>query len=115
MIYCYLCPACGHTEDVMKPMSKVDRPELCPKDQFVMVRDFGAEAGSHKPGNWPMTSVAAGVAPDQAVEAAVDASAMGVPTEFNSQGDAVFTSAKHRKDFCRAYGMHDRNGGYSDP
>jgi len=115
MIYSYKCKACGHTEDVMKPLSKINRPELCPVDQFVMVRDFGAEAGYHKAGNWPMTSVAAGVAADQAVEAAADASKMGVPTHFNEQGDAVFTSAKHRKDFCRAYGMHDRNGGYSDP
>ncbi len=93
-------------------------PELCPNDAFVMKRDFGAEGGVRKnhPGNWPMESYAAGVGADQVKEAMKEATKMGVPTEFNSKtGDAIFTSANHRKRYCEAMGLYDRNGGYSDP
>ena len=66
-------------------------------------------------GNWPMVSTAAGVAASQATEAMVEAKQMGVPTDFTPDGDAIFTSRQHRKRYCQAVGLHDRNGGYSDP
>ena len=114
--YCYKCLACGHKQEVVKLLAKVKRLELCPIDSFAMVRDYQAERGFHNPGNWPMESNAAGVAASQAVEAMQEATKMGIPTEFNKEtGDAIFTSRKHRKDYCRAIGLHDRNGGYSDP
>jgi len=28
-IYCFKCPACGATKEVIKPMSKYKSPELC--------------------------------------------------------------------------------------
>lgn len=69
----------------------------------------------HTPGNWPMKSDAAGVHPDQIAEARSHSIKAGVPTDFTPDGRAIFTGKKHRKDYCRAIGLHDRNGGYSDP
>ena len=82
-----------------------------------MQRDFQAEhkGTRHAPGNWPMESDAAGVAASQVKEATEHANSIGIPTNFTEEGSAIFTSAQHRKDYCRAIGMHDRNGGYGDP
>ena len=66
-------------------------------------------------GTWPLHSEAMGCHPDQRIEAMKAAEAKGVPTQFDSQGRAVFTSAIHRKKYCEAYGVYDRSGGYSDP
>jgi hypothetical protein len=62
-----------------------------------------------------MVSDAAGVSPEQSVDAMRHSQEIGIPTEFNSQGQAVFTSASHRKRYCEAIGLYDRNGGFSDP
>jgi hypothetical protein len=69
----------------------------------------------HTPGNWPMKSDAAGVHPDQIKEAYEHSVKIGIPTQFVPDGRAVFTGKQHRKDYCRAIGLHDRNGGYGDP
>lgn len=58
---------------------------------------------------WPMTSLAAGVAPNQARAAMAEAARRGVPTEFTRSGDAVFRSAEHRRKFLKAHGMVDRS------
>ena len=117
MIYCYRCNACGYTAEIIKSMSECDSTELCPKDGFVLVRDFISEhPRGHKCGNWPMESDAMGVAASQAVEATEHAASIGIPTEFNKEtGSAKFTSAHHRKRYCKAMGFHDRNGSYGDP
>jgi len=65
--------------------------------------------------NWPLCSDAVGVHPSQRREAYEDSIKRGVPTEFNEQGQAVFTSRQHRKRYCRAIGYHDLDGGYGDP
>lgn len=72
-------------------------------------------AGDHRdfratPGNWPKKSVAMGVAPDQAAEAAKQAAELGVPTDFcSATGDAIVTSQKHRARLARALGYVDRS------
>lgn len=83
----------------------------------VFLRDIRQEHCSVKntAGNWPMKSDAAGVASHQSKEAYEHSVRIGIPTEFTSDGRAIFTSRKHRKDYCRAIGLHDRNGGYGDP
>ena len=55
-----------------------------------------------------------GVQPEQIEEATKDAQNRGVPTQFDSQGDAIFTDRSHRKKFLKAYGAHDHDGGYGD-
>jgi hypothetical protein len=61
----------------------------------------GSPCNTPLPGNWPRTSQAAGVMPSQAAEAARHASECGVPTEFNREGDPVFTSPSHEKKYLR--------------
>lgn len=113
--YCYKCAKCGGYAEVNKPMYDASKPEKCGECGDVMNRHYQAESPNHKAGNWPMCSDAVGVSPDQSSEAMEHAASIGVPTEFNSEGQAVFTSRKHRKKYCEAIGFYDRNGGYSDP
>jgi len=56
-----------------------------------------------------------GVHPAQRMEAMAEADRLGIPTEFNEQGQAVFRDRNHRKRYCEAFGYFDRDGGYSDP
>ena len=71
-------------------------------------------ADGHRPACWPMASDAAGVNPDQIKEAMEGARKAGVPTEFNRDGQAIFTSREHRKRYCKALGFYDRSGTYGD-
>lgn len=66
------------------------------------------------PGNWPMASYAIGGHPDDRIRMMKEASDKGVPTEFDREGDAVFTSPRHRQRYCKAMGYYDRNAGYRD-
>lgn len=115
--YCFTCPDCNADFERIAPVSKARTTVACTVCGGKALRDYVREhhGVAHKPGNWPMVSDAAGVHPDQVVEAAQEAEKRGVPTEFNSSGQAVFTSPLHRKRFCEAHGMYDKNGGYSDP
>jgi len=63
---------------------------------------------------WPFHSDALGVHPDQAKEAYAESVAMGCPTKFDSEGRAILESREHRKKYCEANGMFDRDGGYGD-
>lgn len=56
-----------------------------------------------------------GVLPSQIPEAMADAKSKGVKVEFDAEGTAMWDSRKERKEYCRAYGVHDRDGGYGDP
>jgi len=97
------------------PMSKIPKSFTLSGKKFN--RDIRSEHTNfkHAPGNWPMASDAAGVHPDQIAEATAMSIKKGVPASFTPDGRVIFTSRKHRKDYCRSIGMHDRNGGYSDP
>jgi hypothetical protein len=63
---------------------------------------------------WPLLSEGAAVHPTQVQEAQDSAARKGVPTEFTKDGRAVFRNRQHRKEYLRAYGFHDRDGGYGD-
>lgn len=65
-------------------------------------------------GNWPMTSVAAGVHPDEVPEMMKKDAAAGCKTEYTPDGDPIFRSRGHRRDYLKVHGMHDRDGGYGD-
>lgn len=79
----------------------------------VAERNFAGDActlGTPAKSGWPMHSEAAGVWPGQQKEAEAEASKLGVPTKFDTQGRAVFTDPKHRKRYLKAHSMHDRSG-----
>jgi hypothetical protein len=58
---------------------------------------------------WPMTCVASGVNAAQAGELRDHLARAGVPTEVTSDGDPVYTSAKHRRKALKARGLFDRS------
>lgn len=62
----------------------------------------------------PLHSEALAVHPDLIGEAVADAAKKGVPTEFDADGDPIFTCRSHRARYMNAYGFYDRDGGYSD-
>lgn len=64
--------------------------------------------------HWPMKCDASGVHPSQIPEARAKAAQAGCPTEFTKDGRAILTSRKHRAQYHKSIGLHDRNGGYSD-
>ena len=113
--YTFKCKS-GHLTDRVHSMDNVQKTTRCSYDgcNKRARRDFSTVTGFGPSSNWPQTSAAMGVHPDQIEEATKDSQKMGVPTEFNSQGDAVFTSRSHRRRFLRASGAHDHDGGYGD-
>jgi hypothetical protein len=74
---------------------------------------IGAPDG-HRPGCWPILSDALAVHPVDIEEAREDSRIKGVPTDFLPDGRAILESRQHRKQYLKAYGFHDRQGGYGD-
>lgn len=65
---------------------------------------------------WPMTSVNAGVNPEQIDELRSFWARNGVKgCDVMPNGDVVWDSPAARKKDCEARSLYDRNGGYSDP
>lgn len=115
-IYCYTTNDGKITAEKLFPIGKAPK-RITLSGGRLAFRDMTAErkGGTKVSANWPMASDAAGVNPDQRQEAYDESVRLGVPTEFNSEGQAVFTSAAHRKEYCEKNGLFDRNAGYSDP
>ena len=115
-IYSYICEACGHKQEVRRGMNEEEVPVLCNKCSFVMCRDWQADFGRQRHGDiWPMESYAAGVHPKQIPEMVEFDKKHGVPTDYTPDGDPVFRGPKHRRRYCEAHGLFDRNAGLSDP
>ncbi len=113
--YSYKCPNCGISRVVIKPMSKSGTRVKC-KCKATMNRNFQADFGKQYVGDiWPYPSAALGVHPEEVQHRMEFDRQMGVPTEYNSDGDPIMRNATHRRKFCRAHKVHDRNAGYSDP
>ena len=66
------------------------------------------------PGNWPMVSYSMGVHPDQISDQMQADKKHGVPTDYTTSGDPIYTGRGHRKRHMKAYKIFDRSGGYSD-
>ena len=114
--YSYICLACFEKKEIARGMNDDELPVLCDKCSFVMCRDWQADFGKRSPcGNWPMASYAAGVHPKQIPEMRAFDKKHGVPTDYSSDGDPEFRGPKHRRKYCEAHGLFDRNAGLSDP
>jgi hypothetical protein len=115
--YCFRRRDTGQTVELVMPMSRLKNTVRLPGG-VKADRDRNAELADMvrtPPGNWPLLSDAAGCHPKQRVHMMREAKRMGVPTDFTRDGQAVFTSARHRKRYCEKIGLFDRNGGHSDP
>jgi len=96
-------------------MKDYRKPVFCNKDKTEMIRNFKVDFGKQLFGDiWPFASYAAGVSPSEVPMMQKIDRENGVPTEYSSDGDPVFTSPAHRKKYCRAHGLYDRNAGYRD-
>ncbi len=121
MTYCYRKPDGTLIElemsvGEMRAKQRADG-SLVLDDGTIATRDFAAEFGGRRKdiaGNWPMESDAAGCHPSQVQELQKAMADAGCPTEFNSEGFAVFRDRAHRKQALRVMGLHDRDGGYGD-
>jgi hypothetical protein len=113
-IYCYRNDA-GEVIELTYPMGEA--PHRIVHEELVYERSYQDElaAPGRNCGLWPMYSDAAGCNPDQVPEMEAHSREIGIPTHFDSEGRAIFTSRKHRKKYCEAIGLFDRSGGYSDP
>lgn len=114
-VYCFT-NARGETIDRFYELGAC--PEKVRIGKLIYRRDMVAEFGGRPKAScatWPMVSDAAGCSPEQVEESREEARRNGVPTEFTKAGQAIFTSARHRKAYCEMYGLYDRNGGYGDP
>lgn len=59
--------------------------------------------------NWPMKSDAAGCMPHEVEKARRQAKKFGVPTDFTPAGQAIFTSAEHRRKYLKLRGWRDKH------
>ena len=97
-------------------MKRAHIPVVCGTCSSVMERDYKADFGKQHYGDiWPMESYAAGVHPKQIPEMRKFDKKHEVPTEYSPDGDPVFRSPTHRRKYCEAHGLFDRNAGLSDP
>ncbi len=61
---------------------------------------------------WPLLSDSMGCDPTQIDHFQNDSIKRGVPTEFDKEGRAIFLSNAHKRDYAKAYGYPNRDGGY---
>ncbi len=52
------------------------------------------------------------VLPEQVAEFTEDAKKLGVPTDFQPTGEPIFNSTNHKRRYCKAYHMRERNAYY---
>lgn len=86
----------------------VDEPPRRPINNFLH-RVKTTNAG------YPVASDACGVHPDQREDAFKESEKFGVPTQFDHEGRAVFTSRQHQNAYCRMKGFFNKDAGYGDP
>ena len=91
----------------------VSRKEFLSGKKGIDFEGYGAMIQAS--GAWPQYSDAVGVHSCQRKEAYEQSVALGVPTQFDVQGRAVFESRGHRKKYLRKAGFYDRDAGYGDP
>jgi hypothetical protein len=64
---------------------------------------------------YPMWSDNAGINPDKLETALALDQRVGVKAEYDRDGRVKFESPGHRRRYCEAHRLYDRNGGYRDP
>jgi len=72
---------------------------------------YGANTQSSS--GWPRTSTAMSVHPDQIKEAGNYDHKHGVTTEYNHEGEPIYTSKQHQDKHLRLHGYYDRDACYS--
>lgn len=116
-LYSYSCEDCGNVFEVHGAM-EAPRPasiacQHCGKNAK---RDIAADLRGfrgNREGAWPLVSDGAAVSVDMVPEYEKFDQSHGVKTEYRD-GRPVFTSRSHRREYCKAHNIFDRDGGYGD-
>lgn len=111
--YTFACDQCDDYVDIKGSMHDPPQPMVCEGCGNMRYRIYNKRCAA-PPSCWPQFSDAAGVGAHQVGEAYKKSLELGVPTEFTKDGRAIFTSREHRKRYCAAFGLYDRNAGYGD-
>ena len=116
--YCYQKPDGSIVERIMT-ISEMEEFDANPVvDGEKLKRRLDVEMGGHSNvcDLWrqPIMSDGAGCHPSQIKEMKQHAAKHGVSTDYTKDGRAFFTSRAHRAAHLKAFGMHDRTGGYGD-
>ena len=77
-------------------------------------RVIGRAPGTPALKGWPLYCESAGVMPDQIADAQRADAVSGVRTEFTPDGRRIFNDRAHMRDWMKANGWHNRDGGYGD-
>ncbi len=94
------------------PLGEItDEARLCHRD---IGADFQKRAWRGGCATWPMASEALGVMQGQQEEAYDQSVHLGVPTHFDSEGNAELRDRDHRRRLMEATGHFDKDGGYGD-
>ncbi len=119
--YCYTHLESGDPMDIFMSIAEMERKENergeITVGGEVFARDIAREHSgfTKSDAGWPMKCDAMGVHPSQINDERKRAEGLGTRIDFAPDGRAIFESRSHRKEYCRAMGYHDRNGGYGDP
>lgn len=92
----------------------LDGREVSEEEFFAALPQFQCGSAEALVGWKPLHSGALCVNPRYIDVARRDAERRKVPTDFDKEGNPVFRTRQHRKEYLRAYGYHDRQGGYGD-
>jgi len=93
---------------------EVSRDEFIDSEKLEDILETGKTPGGTPSNGYPFYSYAAGVGHENREEASKICRKAGFPTEFNKDGDPLFTSQAHRKKYCKQFELYDRNAGYGD-
>ncbi len=115
-VYCFKCDKCGRREEEQRVMADSDKPMACGCG-VDMRRDIQAEAPNRLAAcdTYPMVSYAAGGHVDDTQKMMQEDKRLGIRETHYEDGDPVFRSKKHRKEYCEKREMYDRNAADSDP
>jgi len=106
MIYCYETKT-GKVVERVFALGKA--PKSVKVDGKVAKRSFTAEHASvPATAGWPMECYASGVHADQAGDLRKEFNRVGVKCEVSSEGNPIYTSAKHRKQCLKSRGFIDK-------
>ena len=93
---------------------EVSRDRFIDNSKLEDIIETGEVPGGMPCNGYPFYSTAAGVGAENKAEASKICRKAGFPTEFNKDGDPLFTSQAHRKKYCKQFELYDRNAGYGD-
>jgi len=93
-------------------LDRLEVTEEVYRDRYPLPKGGGVFMTASKKG-WPYASTSVGCHPRDRKKFMEHARSIGVPTTFNSQGQAVFLSSDHQRRYCQATGRVNFDANWS--